>query len=372
MHYRQNIITIDLKQIADNYFAIKKTLPISTSLLAVIKADAYGHGLIPVAQKLESINCDGFCVAIVEEGVILRKAGIQSKIFILGIIGENSILAALEQELIICVSSFEYLNIISKYAKQIRKTAYIHIAVNTGMNRIGINNRDELLKIYQYTLTHPHIHIVTSFTHLAFADEHPNEVNFISNYTQKQVNRYLEITKDIPIPKSLSNSAGITRLDNNGYDYARAGIILYGYPPVKTEISVKPCMEWRSEVMHIMAIRKGDTVGYGRTFTAEKDMLIASVAVGYGDGYFRSLSNKAKVIINGKYAKLLGRVCMDQIIIDVTDVQNAKVGDSVILLGEVADKKISAEDMAQWAGTISYEILLSPSQRVTKEYKNIS
>lgn len=370
MEYRNNRLIIDLKQIADNYLALQKSLPSDTALLAVVKADAYGHGLVKVSQKLEAVGCPGFCVAIVEEGIALREANIKGDIFILGLINDPSIAAAIQYDLILCVSSLEQLKRIQKQAALLNKCAKIHIAVNTGMNRIGIHTREELLSIVDFVGVHHNVDIVSTFTHLAFADENPQKADYISTFTQEQIKRYQAILDGLSLPDSAANSAGIVRIKPYHFTYARAGIILYGYSPVCTEIPVKPCMSWQSEVVHVTDVRRGESIGYGRSFVANKDMRIAVAAVGYGDGYFRSLSNQARAIIRGEYANVVGRVCMDQIMVDVSHIDQVCSGDVVTLLGKSGDKVISAEELAALAGTISYEILLNPSQRVYREYKD--
>lgn len=367
MQYRQNSLSIKTGNIVENYKKIKSLLTNKTKLLAVIKANAYGHGLVETAKALSNSGVDGFCIAILEEAIELRRAGIKEDIFLLGNINRNSIEDAILNNIVICVSRIDSLNDVIEISKIINKTALIQIAINTGMNRIGFSNIEDLKLAKELVANCPMVKIKLCFSHLAYCDEYSCEVNYLNDYTKKQIAKFEELSSVLDCPKSLANSAGIIRLDNH-YDYARCGIIMYGYPPVRTGLELKKALEWHTEISNIMNIARGEKIGYGCTYQAERNMKVATISVGYGDGYLIAFSNKAYVIINGKFAKILGRVCMDQTMVDITDIDNVNVGDDVILIGKSDDVEITAEDLAQYAETISYEVLLSPSLRVSRKY----
>lgn len=367
-HYRNNTVIINLQNIVDNYNNIKSRIDSSTKLLAVIKANAYGHGLVETALALSKANADGFCVAILDEAIILRDAGIKKDIFVLSNVNKDSIEDAILNDIIIPVSTIEGFNTINNKANMLNHTALIQIAINTGMNRIGFNNKDEIDELITLINSSNNIELKLCFSHLANCDDRPNDQNYINEYTTRQLRLFDYLTQNINCPKSIANSAGIIRLKNK-YHYARCGISMYGYPPVYTNIKLKKALEWHTEIINIMCIKKGECVGYGCTYTAETDMKIATIATGYADGYYRAYSNKANVIVADTLAKVIGRVCMDQVMIDITNIDNVKIGDDVVLIGKSKTHEIDAEYLANIAGTISYEILLSPSERVKREYK---
>ena len=367
--YRQNALYINTRNIAENYITIRQSLSPGTKLLAVIKANAYGHGLIETAKALSDNNVDGFCVATLEEAISLREAEIQQDIFLLGNINKNSMKDAILYEIVICISNIDSLNDLIDIAEKIKKTALVQIAINTGMNRIGFNTKNEISKAQKLIDSSKFAQLKMCFSHLAYCDEKPDEQNYINEYTKEQISKFEELSSELNCPKSLANSAGIFRLPYK-YDYARCGIIMYGYPSVETSLKVKKALEWHTEISNIMFISSGQKIGYNCSYEAKNPMKIATISVGYGDGYLRALSNKASVIISNKYARIIGKICMDQIMVDITDIDEAKVGDDVILIGRSENLEISAEDLANIAGTISYEILLSPSNRVFRKYIN--
>ncbi|MDY5730060.1 MAG: alanine racemase [Eubacteriales bacterium] len=368
MAFRKTRVIINVQNIVDNYLKLKALFKPKVNLLAVVKADAYGHGAVRVAQALEKETNAGFCVATVDEGIELRENGIRSQIFILGLSNKDSIAPAIQNNLILCISSVEQVSLIHKIASDLQRVAQVHVAINTGMNRIGLRDKNELKKIVEFCKTLDSVQIISTFTHLAFADENYEEIAYINDFTAQQIREYDSITNIFQLPRSLANSAGILRMKDYDFEYARAGIVMYGYPPVKTSLNLQPALEWHSEVVNITTVHKGETIGYGRSYKAEKDMLIATVAVGYGDGFDRAFSNKGRVIIKNSIANIVGRVCMDQIMVDITNISNVTIEDDVILLGKSQDLQLTAEDLAQTIDTISYEVLLSPSKRVEKIY----
>lgn len=363
---------IDLDKIAFNMRNIKKLVK-DKDVIAVIKADAYGHGAVEIAEVLLENGASRFAVAIITEAIELRDSGIETPIMILGYtpieFAEDLIKYDIEQT----VYDLEYAKKLSEIALKMGKKAKIHIALDTGMGRIGFmpndNSLNEVLKIASLN----GIEIVGIFTHFSTSDEKDKEyTNYQFSKIQNFIKRLSDNGVNIPI-KHVSNSGAIIDLPETYLDAVRAGIILYGYYPSnevnKERLALKPALTLKTKVGHIKKLEKGMYVSYGRTFKTERDSIIATLPIGYADGYSRLLSGKAKVIINGKVANVVGRICMDQCMVDVTDVGEVKVGDEVILLGEDGDLKFNADDMAEIIGTINYDILCMIKHRVPRVYK---
>ena len=247
--------------------------------------------------------------------------------------------------------------------------ARVHIKLDTGMNRIGLRTVEEAQAVAAALKECSHVKVVGIYTHLAAADE-PDAEGSLNAFSLKQLQRFRELRAcfDPSIPAHAANSALTLLEPSNDFDMVRAGIVLYGYPPVPTQLPFRTVMSWRTEVVHVKTIQAGESVGYGCAFTASQEMRVATVAVGYGDGYHRACSHGGMMLIRGKRAPILGRVCMDQTMVDVTDIPEAAVGDEVVLLGRQGDEEIDAEEIARWADTISYEVLLSIAPRVPRLY----
>ncbi len=363
---------IDLDKIAFNMRNIKK-LAKDKEVIAVIKADAYGHGAVEIAEVLLENGASRFAVAIITEAIELRNSGIEAPIMILGYtpieFGEELIKYDIEQT----VYDLEYAKKLSEIALRMGKKAKIHIALDTGMGRIGFMPNDDSLHEVLEIASLGGIEIVGIFTHFSTADEEDKEY---TNYQFSKIQNFIKMLSNnginIPI-KHVSNSGAIIDLPETYLDAVRAGIILYGYYPSnevnKERLPIKPALTLKTKVGHVKKLEKGMYISYGRTFKTERDSIIATLPIGYADGYSRLLSGKAKVIINGKIANVVGRICMDQCMIDVTDVGEVKVGDEVILLGEDRDVKFNADDMAELIGTINYDILCMIKHRVPRVYK---
>ncbi len=368
MNYRHNKITINLNKLAHNYNLVCASLSHNTKVFPVIKANAYGHGIIEVAKTLHNLNAPAFCVALVEEGELLRNSGINERIILLGLSTHDNIEPAIKNNLVISVCTVDEVKEIQKEAYKLNKTAEIQIAIDTGMNRIGLKNENDLENILKEINKSNNITLFGAFTHFAEADS--NDDFGDNSYTKDQFYKFVEYMKTLPsnINLSIANSAAIIRFPKTYLNSVRAGIVLYGYSPVNSQLKLLPVMEWTTEVVYVKKVLKGESIGYGRTFVASKDMVIATCAIGYGDGYKRAFSNKANVIINGCYAKVVGNVCMDLIMVDVSHINDVKIGDEVVVMGERNGIKVDAEDLAKIANTIPYEIILSPSQRVSREY----
>lgn len=364
---------IDLDALAYNMKNIK-SLAEDKEVIAVVKADCYGHGAIDTAPVLLENGASRLAVAVLTEGIELRKAKITAPIMILGYtpeyLGEELITYDIEQT----VYSLEYAQNLSKTALSLNKKAKIHIALDTGMGRIGFIPNETSLKEVSEICSLPGLDVIGMFTHFSTADEENKD------YTLEQFDKYMnflhELSKlNISIPlKHVSNSGAIMDMPETfkDLDAVRAGIILYGYYPsheVKKEnLSLKPALTIKAKVSHVKEMDENMYISYGRTFKTKRKSIIATIPIGYADGYSRLLIPGAKVIVNGKLVPIVGRICMDQCMIDVTDAGTVKTGDEVIILGQFENLKINADDYAQILGTINYEVLCMFKHRIPKVY----
>ncbi|MBO5502442.1 MAG: alanine racemase [Clostridia bacterium] len=369
--FRNNYVTVDLAAIRNNYQVLRNCVPSHVRVMPVIKADAYGHGMIPVAKTLQMVGVEDFAVALVEEGIALRQAGITARILVLGAAMLDGIGAAVANDLTLTVFSEEQLMWVETEATRRRKTASVHIKLDTGMNRIGLRTDEEAIRLSTALAQTKFVKATGIYTHFASADE-PMEDGSLNAFSHQQLERFIHLRShfDDAIPAHVANSAMSLLAPEAYFSMIREGISLYGYPPVKTVLSFTHALSWHTEIVHIKEIKKGETVGYGRTFTAEKDMRLATIAVGYGDGYHRTISNKGAVLISGKRAPIVGRICMDQTMVDISHIPEADVGDEVVLIGTQQAENITAEEVASWADTISYEVLLGITARVPRLYMN--
>lgn len=354
---------INIPALLHNYNLIKAKAK-NQKILPVVKADAYGHGEIAVTKALMGTGADGFCVSNLSEATVLRENGIDLPILILGYTPPECVSKLVDFNITQAVFSLDYAKELSRNVTG--KNVNVHIKIDTGMGRIGFANKDDIPEVYSLNgLT-----ITGVFTHFSVADS--TESDDIA-YTDRQyeiftktVNNLKERGFDTGLVHCL-NSASIINSDKYKSDACRPGIILYGLLPSKdvTLEDIKPVMTLKSVVSMVKTINKGDALSYGRTFVAEKQMNVATISAGYGDGYPRLLSNNGEVILHGKRAKILGNICMDQFIIDVTDIDNVKIGDEVILFGE----EITADEIAKQCQTIGYEITCGITQRVPRVIK---
>ncbi len=366
---RQNRIVIDLDAIKHNYELMKQQVGPDVRVMAAVKANAYGHGIVEVSRTVTAAGCNDLAVALAEEGVLLRENGITANILILGAATEIATETAIMQNLIQTVFEPEMVAYIEEEAMRLGKTAYVHIKLDTGMGRIGLRTEGEADALALALKDAPHVKATGIYTHFADAD-HLEGDGAMSEYTQQQLERFHQLRKhfDTSIPMHVSNSAMSLVAPEVNYAMIREGISLYGYPPVKTDLPFQPALRWETEVVFIKQVDAGQSISYGCTFTAEKPMRIATVAVGYGDGYHRLMSNRGYMLVGGKRAKIVGRICMDQTMIDVTDIPDVKAGSQVVLIGTQGNETIDAEELATWAETISYEVLLAITTRVPRTY----
>lgn len=362
---------IDLDAIAYNMQNIKR-LAGDKDVIAVVKADCYGHGAVNVVPTLLENGASKLAVAVLTEGIELRKSNIKEPIMILGYtpsyLGEELINYDIEQT----VYDLDYAKELSDIAVSMNKKAKIHIALDTGMGRIGFIPNEQSLKDVVEISKLPGIQIEGMFTHFSTADEKDK------TYTREQFKKYIDFSNaltdlDVNIPMhDVSNSGAIMDMPETYLDSVRAGIILYGYYPsddvIKSNLSLKPALTIKAKVAHVKDMDKDMYISYGRTFKTTRKSKIATIPLGYADGYTRLLMPGAKVIINGKFAPVVGRICMDQFMVDVTDVGEVKTGDEVILLGKDGSLKLDADDLAKSLNTINYEVLCMFKHRIPKVY----
>lgn len=367
---RYNFCEIDLSAIRHNVGVMRAHVAGGAKFLAVVKADAYGHGAVQVARAALEAGADMLAVAIPEEGMELRAAGIGAPILVLGGIDETAAEAVVQAELTQVVFDEARVRALAAAGEKLGKTAKVHIKLDTGMSRIGVRTAGEAQQLVRLIDSLAGIELTGCFTHMATADED------YSDATLAQIERFRLLTGAIAqvhpgrITRHAANTASIFRYPQAHFDMVRGGIALYGYPPVPEAKDLQPAMRWVTRAVYVKTICAGDRVSYGGLFEAKRDTRVMTVPVGYADGYRRGLTGKGCVLVRGKRAPILGRVCMDQIMVDVTDIPDAQVGDEVVLLGRQGGECIDAQEMADWLGTISYEVICSPSKRVPRVYIN--
>lgn len=368
MEYSNSYARIDLSAILENFRVIREKA--GAAVMAVVKADAYGHGAVKVAQLLEK-DCAFFGVATMAEALELRQAGIQKSILLLGHTPAAYYDAAVREDIRVTISCMEQAQALSQEAVRQGKTAFFHFAVDTGMSRIGFQVTEESADICAQIAKLPGLCAEGLFSHFATADTQDltrtkKQAELFEHFDSMLKERGLNI-----LLRHLDNSAGIMHFGCQ-YDMVRAGIVLYGlYPSEEVDKSVlplKPAMSWHTEVSHVKTLEPGREISYGGTYVTEKTTVVATIPVGYADGYRRSLSNRFYVLIRGKRAPILGRVCMDQLMVDVTDIPGVQMGDPVVLMGTDGELTISAEQIAAAADSFNYEQVCSISKRVPRVY----
>ena len=362
--YRGTWIQVDLRAIAKNTVLLRRACGDTPHMMAVVKANAYGHGMIEVAKTALANGADWLGVAIPEEGEALRKAGIDAPILVLGGVNEKGAEASVRYRLTQAVFDARRIEWLEQAAARLGMDVDVHIKCDTGMGRIGVRNEAEMRAVLSALEKAPHVHLAGAFTHFADADG-ADDV-----YSMAQIAAYERLQQLLPqgILIHAAASAASLRYPQARYGMARQGISLYGCPPLPEIKGLIPALSWHTEIIHVKVIEPGDCVSYGCTFRANKKMRVATLPVGYGDGYHRALSGKAQVLIRGMRCPVLGRVCMDQMMVDVSALPEVDVGDEAILLGRQGADEITADELAAWAGTISYEMLLAPTKRVPVVY----
>ena len=372
--YQRGWVEIDLDAIEQNMHNMKANIAENTQIMGVVKTDGYGHGAVTIAHHLEALDyVYGFAVATAEEALILRRTGVQKPILILGYTFPCFYEVLAKEDISLAVFRKENISLLAEAAGKARKNIKVHIKVDTGMGRIGIAPNEAGLSFVRELMQHSEIEIEGIFTHFARADELDKTDAF------KQLTLFQDFIKEIEeklafsIPiKHCSNSAGIIEMPEANMDVVRAGITLYGLRPseeVRTDIvEMQPALSWYSHIVYVKTLHKGQSVSYGGTFTAEKDTRVATIPLGYGDGYPRSLSGKGYVLIHGKKAPILGRVCMDQFMVDVTEIPQAKEGDLVTLIGRDGNEEITMEQLGALSGRFNYELACDLGKRIPRVY----
>ena len=363
---------ISLSAIGHNIEEVRKRLAPGVRLLAVIKADAYGHGAVRVGKYLED-RVNYFAVATLEEAVELRENGIRLPILILGYTSPSQYEDLVAFDITQTIYSRETAELLNREAANQGKRAGIHIALDTGMTRIGFQVTEEDADVIADIGRLPHLKMEGLFTHFACADQ--KDKTYCSGQLEKfnRMVRMLE-EREVEIPlKHVCNSAGIMEFDDFRYDMVRSGIVTYGLYPSeevrKERLDLIPALEWKSRVIHVKEVGNGLGVSYGATYvTHEGRTRIATVSAGYADGYPRALSSKGRVLIHGQYAPILGRVCMDQFMVDVSGIPDVRVEDVVTLVGRDGENSISIEEIADPAARFNYEMACGISRRVTRVY----
>lgn len=364
---------IDLDRLKRNANALYEKMCEGSKMICVIKADAYGHGALRIAKELEDIEyVAGYAVATVEEALELREAGLNKMILILGFVFPEEYENIALYDIRPVVFSYEQAKDLSKAAIKAKKDINIHIKLDTGMNRIGYRLDEDYVSEIKKIDELPGIKIEGVFSHFYRADEKDKSVAM--NQLLEFNTAYLKLRDEgvnIPMPH-IANSAALMEFPDSHLTFCRAGVALYGLWPSeemdKDAIKLYPVMHLVSHISYIKTVKCGETIGYGGTFTAEKDMRIATVPVGYADGYPRSASNKFYVLINDKKAPITGRICMDQMMVDVSDIPDAEVGSKVILVGKEGENEITMEMLGEASGRFNYELVCDINKRVPRIY----
>jgi alanine racemase len=373
--YNRVHAVVDLDAIRHNMDSMHDMISPDTKMMAVIKADAYGHGAVKTALAIDDLDyLFGYAVATVEEGMILRRHGITKPILVLGYAFCDQYEEMIRNEIRPTVFTSRMAHELSETAASIGLDCKIHFAVDTGMGRIGYQANEESADEMAQLSKLPHIVVEGIFTHFARADEKEKTAALGQLGEFKTMIEMLKCRGlDIPICH-CSNSAGIVELPSANMDLVRAGITMYGLWPSaevdKSRIDLKPALSLVTHVAYVKRLPAGRPISYGGTYVTDSERIIATIPVGYADGYARSLSNKGDVLIHGKRAKICGRVCMDQFMVDVTDIPDVKTLDEVVLIGRMGDEEITMEEVGELSGRFNYEFVCDLGKRIPRIYKH--
>ena len=371
--YSRVYARIDLDAVASNMECMRQNLDVNTKIMAVIKADGYGHGAIQVAQMLENIDYVwGYAVATLDEAVVLKCEGLKKPVLVLGCVFPDQYMEMLKYDIRMNVYTEEMAEAISQMAAREDMTAYMHIKLDTGMTRLGFDTDMQSVESIHRISQMKNVRLEGIFTHFAKADE------VDKTFTQKQIKDFLWMTHQLKEKgvifeyEHCANSAAIIDVPNAHFDLVRAGISTFGLYPSedvnKENVRLKPAMALKSHVAFVKKIEAGVPVSYGGTFVSDKPMTIATIPVGYADGYPRNLSNVGYVLIRGKKAPIIGRVCMDQFMVDVTDIEGVNFGDNVTLIGRDGNETITVEDLSELSGRFNYEFICDLGKRIPRVY----
>lgn len=371
--YTRICARIDLDAVEHNIEMMRQRVGEDTKIMAVIKSDGYGHGAFPIARFLEPKECIwGYAIATLDYAVSLKKMGITKPILVLGCIFPDQYSAMLEYGIHMPVYTSQMAQEVSDLAVKMGKKAFVHIKLDTGMSRLGFPVNEESLRKIEKISRMPNLVMEGMFTHFARADETDK------TFTEMQMRQYRWMKKELEDRDitftwyHCSNSAGIIDFEEEGLNLARAGIAVYGLYPSeevqKEQVPLKPAMELVSHVAHVKWVEPGTPVSYGGAYVTDRRTQIATIPMGYGDGYPRSLSNKGYVLIHGKRSPILGRVCMDQMMVDTTEIGDVQFGDRVTLIGRDGEEYLPVEVLSDLSGRFNYEFMCDLSKRIPREY----
>ena len=371
--YSRVCARVNLDAIEYNMEMMRRNMHPDTKMIAVVKTDAYGHGAVQVGRILEPKDYVwGYAVATADEALFMREHDLMKPILVLGCVFPEQRIDMIERGIRVTCYTEEMAQDLSNLAVEMGKKAYVHIKLDTGMGRLGFLINEENAEIIRRIASMPNLVMEGMYTHFAKADETDK------TFTQKQIEKYQWMRQALTDRGvnfefyHCSNSAGIIDMKEANMDLARAGISTYGMYPseevVKENVPLKPAMELISHVTHVKWVEKGATISYGATYVADSPRKIATIPVGYGDGYPRSLSNKGAVLIHGRRAPICGRICMDQFMVDVTDIEDVKFGDKVVLVGFDGEEHIPVEELSDLSGRFNYEFVCCLSKRIPREY----
>jgi alanine racemase len=365
---RPTQVEVNLDRLAENYRLIRQQVA-PAKIMAILKANAYGHGMLDMARHMVALGADYLGVAVLEEGILLREQGITAPLLVLGGIFGNQVPLFLKYNLTITASSIEKLEQIEEAAAQMGVTARVHLKIDTGMERIGVHYYNAH-QLQEASLKCRHIQVEGIFSHFANADA------IDLTHARLQLERFNEVLRfyerhSLPVPmRHMANSAAVLQLPESYFDMVRPGILMYGVYPaqdIPRTLPVRPALTWKSQVVYFKVVLPDHPVGYGSIWVSDHAVRVVTVPVGYGDGYFRSMSQKAEVLIRGQRYPVVGRIAMDQMMVNIES-DSAYNGDEVILIGEMDGQAITCEDLAGWAGTVPYEILTNINTRVPRIY----
>lgn len=369
--YNRTFAEINLNNILWNINELKKCISPSVKVMFIIKADGYGHGAVPIMQFLED-NVDAYGVATIDEAIELREHGCSKMILILGYTPKNCLKYVVKYDISQAIFDYDSAKVLSEEACKQNKTARIHIKLDTGMGRIGFVPGKESIDTIKAIKELPYITLEGCFTHFSKADE--KELD----YTREQFDKYISFTSELKEAgvefdiRHVCNSAAVMQFSQAELDMVRFGVASYGLYPSedieKDKVMLIPAMSWKSMITHVKKVPAGSRISYGGTYIAETERTIATVSVGYADGYPRALSGCGRVLLHGKSAPIVGRVCMDQFMIDVTDIPNVKVEDNVTLIGREGNECITVEELSEPGNSFNYEFVCDVGNRVTRKY----
>jgi len=363
--------TVNLEALAHNLSRIKRYLSPGCEILAIVKANAYGHGAVETTRALAGLGIERFAVASLDEGIALRQAGLSASIVVLGALFEDQVSELVAHKLIPVVSDAHILPALAKAALSHPVHYSIHLKVETGMGRLGFSP-EEVLSLLDNPLLRSPLHVEGMMTHLADADGKDTA------FTERQLAELHAVVQQVQqhgVKLSLvhaANSAAIVRFPNAHFSLVRPGIMLYGYHTLPAAVpapDLRPVLSLRSTIAQLRTVPRGGTVSYNGTFVATRPTRIAVLPIGYADGYSRQLSHRGSVLIQGRRAPIIGLVCMDMVMVDVTDLAPVQVGETVTLIGEQGQESIWADEVAGWIGTIAYEVLCGIGSRVPRLYE---